>query len=113
MGRKILQDLHHRGRSWVTRQLDVRFRPVTESVAEPRWLTDAEYRAWIGYRRMRTRLDLQLARDLASDAGLSEPDYDVLSTVSEAPGRRMRISELASAVLWSKSRASHQITRMQ
>ncbi len=82
-------------------------------VADPRWLSGAEYRAWIGYRRMRARLDLQLARDLARDTGLSESDYDVLSTVSEAQERRMRISELADAMLWSKSRASHQITRMQ
>jgi DNA-binding MarR family transcriptional regulator len=82
-------------------------------VPGPRWLTAAEYRAWIGYRRMRGRLDLQLARDLARDSGLSEPDYDVLSTVSEAPGRRMRLSELAAGMLWSKSRLSHHITRMQ
>ena len=80
---------------------------------DPRWLTGAEYRAWIGYRRMRARLDLQLARDLARDSGLSEPDYDVLSTVSEAEGRRMRLSELAALMLWSKSRLSHHITRMQ
>lgn len=82
-------------------------------MTEPRWLTDAEYRAWIGYRRMRARLDLQLARDLASDSGLSEPDYDVLSTVSEAEGRRLRLSELADTMLWSRSRLSHHLTRMQ
>jgi len=81
-------------------------------VADPRWLTEAEFHAWIGYRRMRARLDLQLARDLARDSGLSAPDYDVLSTVSEAAGRRMRLSELAARMLWSKSRLSHHITRM-
>lgn len=82
-------------------------------MAEPRWLTGAEYRAWIGYRRMRARLDLQLARDLARDSGLSEPDYDVLSNVSEAAGRRLRLSELAATMLWSRSRLSHHLTRMQ
>lgn len=82
-------------------------------MADPRWLTDAEYRAWIGYRRMRARLDLQLARDLARESGLSEPDYDVLSTVSETPEQRMRLGELAAWMLWSKSRLSHHITRMQ
>ncbi|HLQ57188.1 MAG TPA: MarR family transcriptional regulator [Streptosporangiaceae bacterium] len=80
---------------------------------DPRWLTDAEYRAWIGYRRMRARLDLQLARDLARDSGLSEPDYDVLSTVSEAEQHQMRLSELAARMLWSRSRLSHHITRME
>jgi DNA-binding MarR family transcriptional regulator len=82
-------------------------------VDSPRWLTGAEYRAWIGYRRMRARLDLQLARDLARDSGLSEPDYDVLSTISETAGQRMRLGELAARMLWSKSRLSHHITRMQ
>ena len=70
-------------------------------MAEPRWLTPAEMRAWRGYRRMRTLLDLQITRDLAADSGLSDADYDVLSSVSEAPGRRMRIGELAAGMLWS------------
>jgi DNA-binding MarR family transcriptional regulator len=82
-------------------------------MADPRWLTDAEYQAWIGYRRMRARLDLQLARDLARESGLSEPDYDVLSTVSETAERRMRLGDLAAGMLWSKSRLSHHITRME
>lgn len=80
---------------------------------DPRWLTDAEYRAWIGYRRMRGRLDLQLARDLARDAGLSEPDYDVLSNLTDTVGHSMRLNELAARMLWSKSRLSHHISRMR
>jgi DNA-binding MarR family transcriptional regulator len=78
-----------------------------------RWLTPPEDRAWRGYRRMRTLLDLQLARDLAADSGLSEPDYDVLSTLSEAPGDRWRASELAARLLWSSSRLAHQVGRME
>lgn len=78
-----------------------------------RWLDDEEFRAWIGYRRMRGLLDLRIARDLADDSGLSEPDYDVLSSLGDAEGHRERLSELASRMLWSKSRLSHQITRMQ
>ena len=42
-----------------------------------------EMRAWLGYRRLRTLLDLQITRDLAGDSQLSDADYDVLSTVSE------------------------------
>lgn len=80
---------------------------------QPRWLDEAETRAWRGYRRMRALLDLQLARDLAEDSGLSAADYDVLSTVSEAPGQRLRMTDLARWLLWSPSRLSHQITRMQ
>ncbi len=78
-----------------------------------RWLTPAEARAWRGYRTMRGLLDLRLARDLARDSGLSEPDYDVLSTLGETEGNRIRLTELAAHMLWSNSRLSHHIARME
>ncbi|MER5605599.1 MarR family transcriptional regulator [Micromonospora tulbaghiae] len=80
---------------------------------EPHWLDEQEDRAWRGYRRMRRLLDLELARELMQDAGLSEPDYDVLSDLSETPEQRLRLSELADRMLWSRSRLSHHISRMQ
>src|SRR5512139_3140 len=80
---------------------------------EPRWLTADEDRAWRGYRRMHLLLDLQIARDLMRDSGLSEADYDVLSTLSETDGHRMRLTELAEYMLWSKSRLSHHAARME
>jgi DNA-binding MarR family transcriptional regulator len=82
-------------------------------VEDPQWLTDREARAWRGYRRMRLLLDLRLARDLAHDTGLSEPDYDVLSTLSETLTHQMRLGDLATHMGWSKSRLSHQVSRMQ
>jgi DNA-binding MarR family transcriptional regulator len=82
-------------------------------VTEPRWLSPAQARAWLAYRRMRALLDLQLARDLARDSGLSEADYDVLSNVSEAAGHSLRLGDLAAHMLWSKSRLSHHVARME
>jgi len=82
-------------------------------VTEPRWLDESEARTWRAYRRMRALLDLQLGRDLVHDSGFSEADYDVLSNLSEAQGRKMRLSELAALMLWSKSRLSHHVTRME
>ncbi|MEU9824475.1 MarR family winged helix-turn-helix transcriptional regulator [Micromonospora chersina] len=79
----------------------------------PRWLDAREARAWRGYRRMRRLLDLELARELMQDAGLSEPDYDVLSDLSETPDQRLRLSDLADRMLWSRSRLSHHLARMQ
>jgi DNA-binding MarR family transcriptional regulator len=76
-------------------------------------LDAGEDRAWRGYRRIRLLLDAQIARDLASDSGLSIADYDVLSTLSETEGHRWRLSDLAAHMLWSKSRLSHHLTRMQ
>jgi DNA-binding MarR family transcriptional regulator len=62
---------------------------------------------------MRTLLDLEIARDLKRDSGLSEPDYDVLSTLSESPDGSWRAREFAARLLWSTSRLAHQIRRME
>lgn len=81
-------------------------------MTEPAWLTDRQMRAWIGYRRMRLLLDLQLSRELMDGSGLSEPDYDVLSNLSAADGQRTRLGDLATHMRWSRSRLSHHVTRM-
>ncbi len=78
-----------------------------------RWLDADEDRAWRAYRRMRLLLDAQISRDLAHDSGLSDPDYDVLSNLSEAADHRWRLNELAGRMLWSRSRLSHHIARME
>jgi DNA-binding MarR family transcriptional regulator len=62
---------------------------------------------------MRALLDLQIARDLAKDSGLSDADYDVLSTLSDSDQHMLRLTDLAAHMLWSKSRLSHHVTRMQ
>ena len=82
-------------------------------MASPRWLTIPQERAWRRYRRMRTLLDLQIARDLHQDSGLSEADYDVLSTLSENPEGCWRARDLAAQLLWSTSRLAHHVGRME
>ncbi|MCF6475409.1 winged helix-turn-helix transcriptional regulator [Nonomuraea sp. MG754425] len=80
---------------------------------DPRWLDEREFRAWLGYRRMRLLLDARIARDLHRDSGLSEADYDVLSALSSRDSRRWRLQELADRMLWSKSRLSRHVSRME
>ena len=62
---------------------------------------------------MRTLLDLQIGRDLSKDSGLSETDYDVLSTLSETPEGCWRARDLAARLLWSTSRLAHHVGRME
>ncbi|APU40400.1 MarR family winged helix-turn-helix transcriptional regulator [Streptomyces sp. TN58] len=81
--------------------------------SEPRWLTEAEQDAWYAWRRMFPLVNAEIARDLSQDSGLSEADYDVLSVLGETDGHRMRISALAELMRWSRSRLSHQLTRME
>nr|BFE87244.1 hypothetical protein GCM10020093_098450 [Planobispora longispora] len=82
-------------------------------MTDPRWLDEREFRAWLGYRRMRLLLDARIARDLSRDSGLSDPDYDVLSALSSSADRRWRLQALADRMLWSKSRLSRHISRME
>jgi DNA-binding MarR family transcriptional regulator len=82
-------------------------------VTTARWLHADEDRAWRGWLAMAERLHSQLASDLLADAGLSYADYQVLVHLSEAPDLRVRMSDLASRLDWSKSRASHQVARME
>ena len=69
-------------------------------------------RAWRGHLRMSWLVAAAIERDLRR-AGLSHPDYYVLVQLSETPGRRMRMTDLAAGIQWSKSRLSHHIDRME
>ena len=80
--------------------------------AKPRWLDETEMRAWLGVLRMGWLIDAAIGRDLTED-GLSFPDYHVLAGLSEAPGQQMRITDMAARISWSKSRLSHQLSRME
>jgi DNA-binding MarR family transcriptional regulator len=90
----------------------------TESLAEgatltsTRWLTAEEQRAWRAYIRLAQMLMRQLDRDL-HPFGLSTHDYEILVELSEAPGNRLRMTELADLTAQSRSRLSHQISRME
>ena len=62
---------------------------------------------------MRTQLLSRLARQLQSESGLSEADFEVLVHVSEAPAQRIRAVDLGARLGWEKSRLSKQVTRME
>lgn len=80
---------------------------------KPRWLNDDEQRAWQGYRVMNRQLNGRLARELARDSGLSMQDYDVLSALTDDREHCWCAKDLGTHLLWSPSRLSHHIDRMQ
>jgi DNA-binding MarR family transcriptional regulator len=83
-----------------------------ETQTQTRWLTEDEQTAWRAYIRLAKMLMRQLDRDL-HPFGLSTNDYEILVELSEAPGNRLRMTELADLTAQSRSRLSHQITRME
>jgi DNA-binding MarR family transcriptional regulator len=77
-----------------------------------RWLTPDEQDAWRAFLATSKLLFRQLDRDL-QPFGLSGNDYEILVVLSEAPEHRLRMTDLADATAQSRSRLSHQITRME
>jgi DNA-binding MarR family transcriptional regulator len=47
------------------------------------------------------------------ESNLSPADYQVLLALSEAEGKRLRSSDLASTIDWERSRLSHHLGRME
>lgn len=83
-----------------------------QNATSTRWLNAAEMKAWRRYivasRRLIEALDLDLAHH-----ELSMPDYEILAQLSDAPERRMRMSELADVAMLSRSRLSHRMKVME
>lgn len=82
-------------------------------MSEPRWLDEREMRAWRGLIGTERLLFEQINRELSRRSALSLADYEVLVRLSETPDRRLRMSELAAQSLSSKSRLSHQVSRLE
>ncbi|MEU3053938.1 MarR family winged helix-turn-helix transcriptional regulator [Streptomyces griseus] len=76
------------------------------------WLSAEQERAWRAYLRMVTAVQVRTAQDLAA-LGLSEPDYEVLSTLSERPDGTSTLHEQADKMGWSRSRLSRHASRME
>jgi DNA-binding MarR family transcriptional regulator len=81
--------------------------------SEVRWLTAEEQRTWraflVGVFTLLSTVEGQLARE----SGIPFGYYEILVRLSEAPGRVMRMSQLAEASTSSKSRLSHAVARLE
>ncbi len=77
------------------------------------WLGEEEREAWRALIMLTQLLPGALDRQLQADAGVAHSDYAVIATLSDAPSRRMRMSDLASMMDYSQSRLSHAMTRIE
>jgi DNA-binding MarR family transcriptional regulator len=80
---------------------------------EPHWLDDTEQAVWRQYLAVLRLLPNYLNSSLSDAHGLTLNEYEVLAQLSEAPDQRLRMTELAEQAVLSKSRLSHQISRME
>ena len=83
-----------------------------QNATTPRWLNPAEMKAWRRYIIASRRLLEALDSDLDSHE-LSMADYEVLAQLSDAPDRRMRMSELAEALRIDPSTLTRGVQRLE
>lgn len=79
---------------------------------EPRWLSAQEQTSWRAYLHGARLLEVALDADLSAH-GISLPEYEILSMLSEADGARLRMSALADLVVQSRSRMTHTAARLE
>ncbi|HWD04451.1 MAG TPA: MarR family transcriptional regulator [Amycolatopsis sp.] len=82
-------------------------------MAKARGLKPEEWEFWDTWMRAQRLLMRELDRGLQDDCGISKAEFSVLVSLWQAPGREMRVGELADSLNWEKSRVSHLLTRME
>ncbi|WP_067168791.1 MarR family winged helix-turn-helix transcriptional regulator [Microtetraspora niveoalba] len=82
-------------------------------MTEPPWLSERELDAWLAYLTASHLLERRIEEQLKADAGLTHPQYEILTRLSSAPGQRMRMTELARLVVVSKSGLTYQIGQLE
>ena len=83
------------------------------TTSEPRWLSEEEQCTWRAYVAATQLVSDALDRQLQRDAGMPHAYYHLLVMLSEVPGRRMRMTDLAERLKITRSRLSHAISRLE
>jgi len=76
-------------------------------------LNGQELRAWRGMLRAHALLTKALDHQLEAEHGIPLSSYEVLMYLQDAPGHKMRMSELASSVILSRSGLTRLVDRLE
>ena len=87
--------------------------PYHGRMAEPRWLSAEEMRAWQAFLAAGALLDRRLDQQLRQESGLSHAQYEILVRLAAAPGGELRMTDLAGALYTTKSGLTYQITQLE
>ncbi|MGH3197919.1 MAG: MarR family winged helix-turn-helix transcriptional regulator [Streptosporangiaceae bacterium] len=78
-----------------------------------RWLDEDEMLAWQSFLAAGALVDRRLDQQLKESAGLSHAQYEILVRLAAAPEGELRMTELADALLNSKSGLTYQVTQLE
>ncbi|EPH42033.1 MarR family transcriptional regulator [Streptomyces aurantiacus] len=82
-------------------------------MGDTQWLNDDEMALWQAFLTAGALLDRRVEEQLKAESGLSHVQYEVLVRLSAAEGGELRMSELAGALVTTKSGLTYQITQME
>ena len=82
-------------------------------MTDTRWLDEQEMAAWEGFLEATNRVEQRLAQQLKEEAGLSHPQYEILTRLSAAPEGEIRMTELANLLITSKSGLTYQVGQLE
>ncbi|MDN0199829.1 MarR family transcriptional regulator [Streptomyces sp. S.PNR 29] len=80
---------------------------------ETRWLNAEEQHAWRAYCNASALLEDTIDQQLRSTMGVPQLYYAVMVRLSEAPGRRLRMTDIAEQLKISRSRLTHMVRRLE
>ncbi|WP_089106515.1 MarR family winged helix-turn-helix transcriptional regulator [Streptomyces hyaluromycini] len=81
--------------------------------ADPRWLDADQQQQWYAFAYVLTQLPAALEARMQRDAGIAQFDYVVMSSLSMAPDRTLRMSDLAQYAGCTLSRLSNVVIRLE
>ncbi|WP_217561721.1 MarR family winged helix-turn-helix transcriptional regulator [Streptomyces sp. GbtcB6] len=80
---------------------------------DPRWLDADQQQQWYAFAYVLTQLPAALEARMQRDAGIAQFDYVVMSSLSMAPERTLRMSDLAQYAGSTLSRLSNVVIRLE
>ena len=86
---------------------------MATSATKAQLLSERELRAWRGMLRVHSRMVKALDTEMDATHGLGLTSYEVLMYLADAEDQRMRMCDLASSILLSRSGLTRLVDRLQ
>lgn len=77
------------------------------------WLSPEELDTWQAFLAASQLMEAAIDADLRKSSGITHAEYEILIRLAERPGGRMRMGELARAVITAKSALTYKIASLE
>ena len=69
--------------------------------------------AYLALTEVSSLLEHAVEQQLRADGGLSVPQFQILARLNEAPGRRLRMTDVADSMVYSRSGLTYQASQLE